>query len=148
MSQLFFKDLPAGRERRTKKSLVIFLTILTALFVFVSVVFVREYMILRQSGIFRAHQLRNSVPFYQTGSTTTSAISRVEMIEDWMTFDYLNASFQLPQNMLRDGLHITDPHYPRMSIRRAARDRGIAREVYLLEVRAFIQEYLLSNKTP
>lgn len=148
MDQIPVKQSLVRKERRSKWSLGTLLFILVALFVFICFVFIREYLLLQHGGVIRVHQSRNNITQYPVASTSPIKISNVEMIENWMTFEYINASFQLPPDVLLDGLHITDSHYPRMSIRRAARDRGISRDLYLLEVKAVIREYLLSNKAP
>lgn len=131
-----------GKERRHKRSLVIFLGIFAVLFVFVCALFVREYLLLRHSGLLRPH-----AP-YQTREASPRLISNIEKIESWMTFDYLSASFGIPTEVLRERLHIMNDHYPRMSIRRAARERGIPPEEYLAQVKKIIQEYLLSKNIP
>lgn len=148
MSQFPTKEHRVGKDRRNKRSLGILLFILVTLFVFICFVFIREYLLLQHEGVLRVHQLRNNITQYPIASTSPLQISNVEMIENWMTFDYINESFQLPPSVLQDGLHIIDPHYPRMSIRRAARERGTSRDIYLLEVKTVIREYLLSNKAP
>lgn len=148
MTQTLKENPRRGGERRNKKSLIIFLAVLSVLFFLVLFLFVREYAILRHDGILRFHQLKNNALQYQVGSTTPVLISNVEMIENWMTFDYVNASFRLPQDVLRDALLITDPNYPHISIHRAAKERGISRDAYLLLVKAAIREYLLSHRIP
>src|SRR3989339_1165375 len=126
-----------GKERRRKRSLIIFLGILAMLFVFVCMLFVREYFSLRHSGFLRPHAA------YQGREVNLRLISNIEKIESWMTFDYLSASFGIPAEMLRERLYITNSHYPRMSIRRAAREQGVPPEEYLAQVKEVIQEYLL-----
>jgi len=37
-------------------------------------------------------------------------------IRGWMTFRYINTVFRLPADYLKNGLNITDPRYPNLSI--------------------------------
>ena len=140
------KEPRVKEEKRSRTLLLTSLLILSAFFLFVCVLFIREYLLLRHSGVLRFHHPRFA-PFQQMGSTSPVVIN-VELIENWMTFDYINMSFQLPPQLLRDELHISDPAYPRLSIRRAAKESGISRDVYLAQVKRIVQNYLLSKNLP
>ena len=43
-------------------------------------------------------------------------------IQAWMTFDYLNKTYQLPPTYLKQSLNISDTRYPNLSVRRLAID--------------------------
>lgn len=146
MNDPILKDSYAKKDEQSRVVLLASLTILGAFFLLVCVLFVRDYMVLRHSGVLRFHHPRLT-PFQQVGSTSP-VVTNVGMIENWMTFDYINMSFELPPQLLRDGLHISDPSYPRLSIRRAAKESGVSRDVYLAQIRTIIQNYLLSKNIP
>ncbi len=57
------------------------------------------------------------------------------MVEPWMTFDYINHIFALPPSCLRDALSVTESGYPRISLMRFAKSRGISSAVAAEEVR-------------
>lgn len=146
MNDPFPKDSHVKEEKRSRTLLFTSLLVLSAFFLFVCVLFIREYMLLRHSGVLRFHHPRFT-PFQPSGSTSP-AVTNVELIENWMTFDYINMSFQLPPQLLRDELHISDPAYPRLSIRRAAKESGVSRDAYLVQVKTIVQNYLLSKNLP
>lgn len=148
MRNPFFKRSSLGGGRHHHALLVVLLIIFLALFMFVLRVFIRDYILLRHSGILHSRPPRSILLPQQMGSTSPLVIANVDLVENWMTFDYLNASFGLPPEILRDGLHITDPVYPRLSIRRAAKEANVSRDVYLEEVKNIIREYLAARKMP
>ena len=84
---------------------------------------VSAFLLFRDVRTFRAGgQLRTErrLRTILTGSATSTP--DVEAVADWMTFDYLDRVFRLPPDYLKGALSITDARYPRMSIRRYARD--------------------------
>ncbi len=50
---------------------------------------------------------------YNQNATTTD---RINTIQPWMSFNYLNFAFRLPPDYLLSVLHVTDDDYPRMVI--------------------------------
>ena len=60
----------------------------------------------------------------------------------WMTFDYLNTVFKLPPSYLKTALNITDPRYPRLTIRRFAGDQKTNAVIALTAVKAAVQAFL------
>ncbi len=44
------------------------------------------------------------------------------LIQPWMTFDYINHLFNLPPAYLQSELHITDMRYPKLSVGGLAKD--------------------------
>lgn len=51
--------------------------------------------------------------------------SSTALIRPWMTFDYVNKIFNLPQDYLKTNLPVHDAHYPALTI------SGYAREAYV-----------------
>jgi hypothetical protein len=45
---------------------------------------------------------------------------RVDNLQGWMTFDYLNHGFGIPNEYLKNELHITSNTYPKITLRKAA----------------------------
>jgi hypothetical protein len=66
-------------------------------------------------------------------------------IQDWMTFNYLNAVFKLPPTYLENTLTIQDTHYPDISIRGYARAHGIDAGTFLGEVQDTLKAYAAST---
>src|SRR4051812_12432281 len=42
----------------------------------------------------------------------TPTAQDVQLIQPWMTFDYIDVVFNVPPDYLKTKLSITDPHYP------------------------------------
>ncbi len=63
----------------------------------------------------------------------------IEEIDAWMTFEYLNIIFRLPENYLQENLALTDEKYPRISIGAYARRHDIDRTTLLANIRSLIQ---------
>lgn len=59
--------------------------------------------------------------FHKDTTGEQSGLKSVDAIQSWMTFQYINFSFGLPSNYLKDILQITDPKYPKISIAKFAR---------------------------
>jgi hypothetical protein len=101
------KRQPLGQ--RIKITLVVLGVVLVALFVFL----VRDYLSLRRANLINRRELSLSA-FVQKNGTLNS--TEVGVIHPWMTFDYINRIFNLPQNYLKDQLHVSNPHYPNITL--------------------------------
>ena len=87
----------------------------------------------RSEGLFvpRTHHARG---LFMRQATTT------EEIQSWMTFDYLNKTFSLPPNVLKDAIHLQSVRYPNLSIDRAARIMHENPNVVLNQVKTSIEQ--------
>jgi hypothetical protein len=63
-------------------------------------------------------------------------------IQSWMTFEYLDRVFGMPPDYLKDALDVADARYPRVSIRRYARDAKIDEAAALARVKRAVTEFL------
>ncbi len=124
------------QERKIIDWIIAGLGILLALLLFVLLL---QYESLRQDEAIRArtewfvNALRD-----RTGSAAASAAT----IQSWMTFDYLDRAFGLPQTYLQERLAITDPRYPKLTIGEFAEDNHAAASSTLNAVRAAVEAYL------
>jgi hypothetical protein len=71
--------------------------------------------------------------------------SDVNLISGWMTFNYLNKSFNLPPDYLKTELNISDSSYPNITIYRVAKEEGIPINSYLETVKNTITTYPAST---
>lgn len=62
----------------------------------------------------------------------------IEEVDAWMTFEYINIVFRLPENYLKDELAITDEKYPRIPIGGYARRHDIDRAALLVRIKTLI----------
>ena len=100
-------------KKQTKSYLEIILAILVAILIVLCFFLAQEYHRLRSLSYMEGHgpllaTLRAQGPL---------TVKDVGYIETWMTFDYVNHLFNLPSSYLQTSLGITDPRYPRLTIR-------------------------------
>ena len=69
-------------------------------------------------------------------------IFKIEKIQAWMTFDYINTVFKLPPNYLKNQLGIQDTRYPYLVIDRYARKHNINPDILLLNIRQSINMHM------
>jgi hypothetical protein len=72
----------------------------------------------------------------------------VNLVAGWMTFNYLDKSFNLPSTYLQNDLNISDPDYPNITIYKIAREQGVFIGSYLDTVKSAISTYLAQNTAP
>ncbi len=54
-------------------------------------------------------------------SANVSTVLRINQVQPWMTFDYINRIYNLPPDYLKQHLSIQDERYPNVQIKRYAR---------------------------
>ena len=67
---------------------------------------------------------------------------RVENIMNWMTFDYINRSFNLPPEYLKGKLNITDKKYPNITIDSWIKKTHQDSNKFLENIKSAINDYL------
>jgi hypothetical protein len=107
-----------------------------AIFVFTALLF-QQYERIQRLGYFNQHRsifqsLRGSGPLNPDD---------VGMLDTWMTFDYVNHGFLLPENYLQTSLGVTDSRYPRLTIAEYAADVGVPSDAALAHVESAITLY-------
>ncbi|HEU0051172.1 MAG TPA: hypothetical protein VFQ60_03910 [Patescibacteria group bacterium] len=75
-------------------------------------------------------------------SKSPAGIPSADLIQDWMTFDYLNHVFSLPPAYLKSALSIHDARYPNLSSRQYARRAHLDSAAFLQQVKTAIQNEL------
>ncbi|HRH21831.1 MAG TPA: hypothetical protein PLJ58_01380 [bacterium] len=75
-----------------------------------------------------------------------SAALDLSYIDYWMTFEYLNTVFKLPDSYLQQQLNITNSRYPRLSIARYASSHKIKRATAITQVKQLISNYLATQQ--
>ena len=66
---------------------------------------------------------------------------KVDDVQIWMTFGFLNRAFSLPPEYLKDGLDITNKRYPNVTIDRWAKDSQENPNVALDKVKKMIRDF-------
>ncbi len=108
------------------------LTLSLIILVFVSFLFIRQYLSIKNRGDF---QIRHSHEFTPNN----------KLLQSWMTFEYLNRSFNLPTDYLKNELHISDSKYPHSTIASTANSLGITKEECLILIKNSILKFSTST---
>ena len=70
----------------------------------------------------------------------------VNTVQSWMTFDYINKVFKLPQDYLKNNLSVSDSSYPNETIGRYARSKKEKSSAVLTQVQEALHNYLTGSK--
>lgn len=115
---------------RSKKDLIIKVLVIGVLFLVIAVeakVVIREF----------------DIPTIEESFNYNRPVRRYVVIEPWMTFDYINKVFALPNNYLRSSLNIGDEKYPDLEIRRYARRQNLDSTELIKKIIVAIHSYRL-----
>jgi len=127
------------------KYISIALIIVIVILLFLLSSFLGDIHNLYTNGVFvRPNSMHNFYHLPQKSAT----LSDVNLIERWMTFGYLNKSFNLPSDYFQIALHISDSAYPNVTISRMAKKQNLSISTYLETVKNAVSAYLVQNKLP
>lgn len=114
------------------------ITLVVVLIALVAVLFV-EYRSLRKAQI---DNMRESffTNFIQRQGNLT--VADANFIRTWMTFDYINKTFNLPGDYLKTQLKISDTRYPRLSISGYMKSQNLGSSTFLNSVIGAVGNYL------
>ncbi|MEI6478755.1 MAG: hypothetical protein WCO18_00535 [bacterium] len=68
-------------------------------------------------------------------------VEDIGSIQEWMTFDYINHLFGLPNDYLMTNLSITDSKYPKLTIRKYSLDKKTDLPTSIAEIQSAIKVY-------
>lgn len=119
-----------------KKVVIGVMVILGIVFFILCVLFIRQYREISSLHVITGKNLWNHARMSRHLS-----VSDVVFIQPWMTFEYLNHSFGIPDDYLCSKLDITDPRYPRLVIERTALASGQDPNVYVDKIKDAITAY-------
>ena len=71
------------------------------------------------------------------------SVENVDMIDTWMTFDYINMIFKLPPEYLKNSLDIVDSHYPNLSLNKYLKNQKIDKSIFLNNVKSSVVNYFV-----
>lgn len=124
--------------RILKYILIVFGIALIALFVFLF----REYQYLKRAQIINMRESFFTNLIHKQGPLTAN---NADLIRSWMTFDYVNKTFNLPADYLKAQFKISNTHYPLISISGYARSQNINSNTFLNSVIESVQKYLTTR---
>lgn len=101
----------------------------------VSFLFLKQFNHLKNNDKFHTRQAR-------------IVLIDVSKIQNWMTFDYINRSFSLPQDYLKNEFNITDIKYPRITLTKEALNKKENIDIFSAEIKNVVQKYIdsVNNK--
>ncbi len=126
----------------SRKNVSIAVGVLVAVLIALCVLSVKDFRQLRRTAFFGARMNTLAAIRSRHGHMTTAD---VDLIQTWMTFDYLNAVFMLPPDYLRESLHITDARYPFLTLTKFARGAGVDQNTVLARTQDEVRQWLAST---
>lgn len=78
---------------------------------------------------------------YRLHPILTNANQKINHIESWMTFSYINKDFNLPTEYLAKTLNIKNSSYPDISLKRYARENKINLTSFIMSIVSAIKNY-------
>ena len=108
-----------------------------------SVLLYKQYRYIRQLNYIVSHGAWLNGPHVHQPATAGDASST----QAWMTFDYINHVYMLPDDYMKNALTIQDARYPRLTIAALAKVRGEAIVDTLKATQAAIAAYLSAHPT-
>lgn len=104
-----------------------------------------EYRTLRRKSILSAREawLIDALKNHNRLIPTDASVVR-----SWMTFDYVNKLFGLPQTYLQEQLRITDKNYPRITIGKFGTEIHESAASTTALVQNAVQDHITTNLNP
>lgn len=75
-----------------------------------------------------------------------TTVADVEYIDTWMTFQYINFVFNIPEAYLKNTLKIEDPRYPNMTLGRYVKNKNLDKTKFVKDMKKIVREYV--NRHP
>ncbi len=112
---------------------------LAVIVLFLCVVLFHEYEDLRQADLMNMH-----APWLHRAVTAQPPTP--DSIQSWMTYDYIGHIYGLPPEYLQSTLALVDADYPHVSIAESAPAQQVTSAELTAEVKAAVNDYLLTKK--
>jgi hypothetical protein len=74
--------------------------------------------------------------------THLTSVEDVGLIDAWMTFEYINALFNIPASYLQESLDIQDSKYPKIPVGKYIKINRLNRSEYLLKVKKSVRNHV------
>jgi hypothetical protein len=71
----------------------------------------------------------------------------VSYISKWMTFDYINTLFGVPESYLQDTLAIHDTRYPFLTVEQYANEQHLDKKELTQRIQELVHEYIDKRNT-
>ncbi len=125
-------------KKNQEKYIVAVMAVLTLVLIVLFIALIQQYLDLRQQRMIDDHVLWLS--FINRHTPLTAADTNV--IQPWMTFDYVNRVFNLPRTYLQTALSVGSASYPQLPLYRFAESQKISPATFTDEVRNAVRSYV------
>lgn len=122
----------------------IIITGLAAVIIISGVYSFREYFILYRFNLISSY--RNNISAILAKNHAPLSAENVNLIDTWMTFNYINIIFKLPADYLKTNLNILDKRYPNVSLNGFIKNNKLNKATFLESVRQAVSLYLINKK--
>ncbi len=97
-----------------------------------------------RAGIFHRNETISQL-LTNNRKTNLTTVKDIEFIDTWMTFQYVNFIFNLPDGYLKDTMKIDNIQYPKLPIGKYVKQKKLDKVQFLEEVKKSVREYMNAN---
>ncbi len=108
------------------------------------VLLVQNIQSAKRAGVFNQRSSITEI-LLQNKKTHLTSLADIELIDTWMTFQYVNFIFDLPLSYLQKSLRIEESAYPKIPIGKYIKIHNLNRGEFLLEVKKLVREHMTAN---
>ncbi len=127
---------------QTDRHIQIVLVLLVLVLLVLVMTFIKEYEGVKKLETLGPHDVFANILNHRGPFTAND----VQLIQGWMTFDYVNKIFGLPSNELEMSLNITDVSYPRETLARYAERHRVNTAAFVDEVQNAVRGFLTKTQ--
>lgn len=135
--------VPNLSKKVTPGELILTIVLMALLAVF-SVFFVRNILMAKKTGVFQDHRPITNL-LLSNKKTNQTSVNDIEYIDSWMTFQYINFIFGMPNDYLKNTLAIEDVRYPNLPIGRYVKTKKLDSTTFLHQIKTATKTYLTTH---
>lgn len=136
MPENFLRKLTRGES-------IVIVVIMLAIICF-CILLVRNIQQAKLAGAFQEKMSISDLLLQKKRAKNTN-ITDVQYIGAWMTFQYVNFIFNLPEEYLRTSLQIKDTNYPNITLGKYLRKNKLIRGEFVTSVQKAVRAYLVTH---
>ena len=130
-------------RKLTRVESIVIVVIMLAIICF-CILLVRNIQQAKLAGAFQEKMSISDLLLQKKRAKNTN-ITDVQYIGAWMTFQYVNFIFNLPEEYLRTSLQIRDTNYPNITLGKYLRKNKLIRGEFVTSVQKAVRAYLVTH---
>ena len=130
-------------RKLTRAESIVIVVIMLAIICF-CILLVRNIQQAKLAGAFQEKMSISDLLLQKKRAKNTN-ITDVQYIGAWMTFQYVNFIFNLPEEYLRTSLQIRDTNYPNITLGKYLRKNKLIRGEFITSVQKAVRAYLVTH---